>query len=124
MVVSLNRICRIQWECSLFLFKTGNTLFGQFGPNTHNCLFQVKFGTYTNVNSMQNSTVTFTVSVSDRKYPILGELRPKKQNCQLQLKFGGQSEPNMQNLIGGVQYFCFRSEIPFLSTFGPKVQNC
>ena len=29
----LIQICRIPWWCSLFLFLTGNTFLGKFGPN-------------------------------------------------------------------------------------------
>ena len=48
----------IQWQCSLFLFQTGTTLFGQIGPKTQNCQLKLRFGTYTNSN-MQNAMVVF-----------------------------------------------------------------
>ena len=30
------RVCKIQWRCSIFLFQTGNTLLGKFGPKYQN----------------------------------------------------------------------------------------
>ena len=37
-VLTLNRISRIQWRCSLLLLSTQNTLFGKFGSKIQNCL--------------------------------------------------------------------------------------
>ena len=61
LVTRLIRICRIQWWCLLFLFQTGNTFLDKFGPKNQNCLFKLKFGTYTNSNT-QNSMVAFNFS--------------------------------------------------------------
>ena len=43
-------ICRIQWWCSFFLFKTGNAFLGKFGLKNQNCQFGLIFGTYTDSN--------------------------------------------------------------------------
>ena len=47
-----------------FLFSTGNTFMGKFGPKSQNCLFKVKFDTKTNSN-MQNLMVVSILSVLD-----------------------------------------------------------
>ena len=62
-------------KSATFPFSSGNILFGKFGPNIQNCLFQVKFGTQINSN-MQNSVVVFTFSGFDRKYPFWLNLVP------------------------------------------------
>ena len=59
LVPRLIRICTIQWWCSLFLFQTGNTI---FGSKSQNCQFKLKFSTQTNSN-MQNSMGTFCLSL-------------------------------------------------------------
>ena len=68
LVARLIRICRIQWWCSLFLFSTGNTLFGKIWTKKWKILFKIKFGTVTNL-EIQNSKVVFPFSFLDRKYP-------------------------------------------------------
>ena len=76
LVARLIWICRIQWCCSLFLFLSGNTLFGQIWSKNQNCHFKLKFGTYSNSN-MQNSMVMFILSVFDWKYPFWANLVQK-----------------------------------------------
>ena len=44
-VSRLIQICRIPWWCSLFLFSTGNTFLGKYGPKNQNCKFKLKFRT-------------------------------------------------------------------------------
>ena len=70
--VKLIQICRIQCWCSLFLFLSGNTHFGQ----NQNYQSELKIGTYTN-SSMLNSMIIFTFSVFDRKYPFWANLVQK-----------------------------------------------
>ena len=41
----LIQICSVPWWCSLFLFLTGNTFLGKFGPKNQNCQFELKFRT-------------------------------------------------------------------------------
>ena len=41
--LKLIRICRIQWWSSLFLFWTGNTFLGKFGPKSQNYHFKLEF---------------------------------------------------------------------------------
>ena len=68
MLLLLNRICRIQWWCSLFPFFWPETpCLSKFGPKNGNCHFELKFGTYINLN-MRNSIVVFTFSVLYRKH--------------------------------------------------------
>ena len=51
MIPRVIRICKIQWRYSLFLFKTGNTLFWQiWSKKKQNCQFKLKFGTKSNLN--------------------------------------------------------------------------
>ena len=45
LVPRLIQICRIPWRCSFFLFSTGNTFLGKFGPKNENCQFELKFCT-------------------------------------------------------------------------------
>ena len=43
------RICRIQWLCSLFLFRPQIPFLGKFGPKNQNCQFILKCGTWVHV---------------------------------------------------------------------------
>ena len=67
LVPRLYSVCEIQWWHSLFLFSTGNILFGQIWSKKSKVSAQVEFGTWTNSNT-QNSMVVFTFSVLDWKY--------------------------------------------------------
>ena len=75
LVPRLIRICRIQWCCSLVLFLSGNTLFGQIWSKKSKSSLYAKV-TYTN-SSMQNSMVMFILSVFDWKYPFWANLVQK-----------------------------------------------
>ena len=46
LVLTLIRICGIQWRCSVFPFLTRNTNLIKFGPRNQNCQFKLKFSTY------------------------------------------------------------------------------
>ena len=70
--------------------------FAKFVPKGHNCQFKLRFGTQIN-SDMQNSVVVFTFYLD--------------WSCPSKLKF------IIYNLG-------FSPEIPFLSKFGPKSQNC
>ena len=83
LVPRLIRIRTVQWWCSLFLFQTGNTI---FGPKNQNCQFKLKFGTQTN-SSMKDSMATFIFSIFDRKDSFLEQIYSKKSKL-LKLKFG------------------------------------
>ena len=72
MAPSLIRLCRIQCY-SLFLFLSGNTLFGQIWSKNQNDQFKLKFRTYTNSDT-QNSMAMFIFSVFDWKYPFWANL--------------------------------------------------
>ena len=45
-----------------FLFQVGNILLGNFGPETQNCLFKMKFVTQNNLNTL-NSMMKFFFSL-------------------------------------------------------------
>ena len=44
-VPRLIQVYRTPWGCLLFLFSTGNTFLGKFGPKNQNCQFELKFRT-------------------------------------------------------------------------------
>ena len=77
-VPRLIQICRIPWWCSLFLFLTGNTFLGKFGPKNQNCQFELKFCT----RLMWICRIMFSTGNT-----FLGKFGPKNQNCQFELKF-------------------------------------
>ena len=76
LVTRLIWICTIQWYCSLFLFLSGNTLFGQICSIKSKFHFKLKFGSYTNSN-MQNLMVKFIFFVFEWKYLFLENLVQK-----------------------------------------------
>ena len=78
-------------------------LWGKFGLILRNFELKLKFGIVTDL-SVLNTTMKFTFSVFNRKNPIWTN--------------------SVQNINGGVIFFCFRPEKPFLGKFGPKNQNC
>ena len=66
LIPKLIQICRIQWYCSVFCFRTETAFLGKFGPNCQYLLFKVKLDTLTN-SIMQNSMAVFTFFFSDQK---------------------------------------------------------
>ena len=111
MVLRLIQICRIPFWCSLFLFLTSNTSLGKFGPKYQNCQFELKFGTYTNLN-MQKSMMVFTFSVLDQKNLFFGKSGPKNQNCPSKLRFGTKSNSNMRNSVTMFTFSVFDHKYP------------
>ena len=110
-VPRINRICRIQWRCLLFLlkypfwanlvhklkiisltefggevyflcFRAEVSFFGKFVPKDQNCQFKLRFGTMTSTN-MQNSMVMFTFFILDQKYPFWAKLVQKFKTVSL-----------------------------------------
>ena len=63
-------------EVFTFLFRKETAFLGKFGPRNQNCLFKMKFGTWTNSN-MQISMVVFTFSVLDEKHSFSTNLVQK-----------------------------------------------
>ena len=94
----LIRICRIQWWCTIFLFRTGiHFSWANLVQKNENCQFVLKFSTWINSN-MQNSMVMFNFFIFDWNYPFGGNLVQKKnQICLFKLNFGTQTNSNMQN---------------------------
>ena len=99
-------------KTAIFLFQTENTLSEQVWSKNQNCQLKLKFGTNTNLN-MQNSMVIFTFAVLDRKHPFWANLIQKIKIVSFEYA----------EFHGGLNFFCFRPEIPFLGKFGPKNQN-
>ena len=81
------RICRIQWCCSLFLFRPAILLLEKFGPKHENCWFKLKFGTQNNPN-MRNSMLLFTLSVFNREHPFCANLVQKVKIVSLSWNWG------------------------------------
>ena len=69
-------ISRIPWWCSLFLFLSGNTLFGQIWFKK----LKLKFATNTNLNNAEFSGgfhfICFRLEI-----PVFGKFGQKNQNC-------------------------------------------
>ena len=67
--ISFLKVCRIQFigDIHFLSFRPQIPFQGKFGPKNQNCQFELKFGTYTNLN-MPNSMVVITSSIFDRKY--------------------------------------------------------
>ena len=79
-ILKLVQICRIQWCCWLFCFRLEIPFLGKSGPKNQNYQLKLKFGTYTNWNIQSStvmSTVMFTFSVFDQKYPFWADLVQK-----------------------------------------------
>ena len=85
-VPRLIQICRIPWWCSLFLFSTGNTFLGKFGPKNQNCQFELKFHTRLIwiCRIMQKMSCSLFNFIP--KKPFLSKSGQKDQNCQFKLK--------------------------------------
>ena len=88
-VPRLIQICRIPWWCSLFLFLTGNTFLGKFGPKNQNCQFELKFHTRLIwICRIMQKLCGVHFSCFRPEKPFLNKSRQKNQNCQLKQKFG------------------------------------
>ena len=65
----LIRRCTIQWNCSMFLFPTGNTLFfGRFDSKSQNCYSKLKFCTLHpghNILELVNNLVLIQITKSE-----------------------------------------------------------
>ena len=66
----------IQNSMMLLTFLFSIPFLGKFGLKNQNYQLKLKFGTYTNWN-IQSSTVMFTFSVFDQKYPFWANLLQK-----------------------------------------------
>ena len=121
LVSTLIRICRIQWCCSLFHFRTEIPFLGKFGSKSQNYQFKLKFGNYTNSN-MQISVMMFTFSAFYQKYPFWVNLVQKVKIISLSWNL----VPTLIRICR-IQWCCwlfhFQTEVPFLGEFGPKNQN-
>ena len=71
----------IPWWCSLFLFSTGNTILGKFGPKKQICQFELKFRPRLIwICRIIRKYVVVIFSVLDQKTPFLdksGQKNPK-----------------------------------------------
>lgn len=64
------------WNTTFTINIVFSILLGNFDQKNQNCLFEMKFSTQTNSNSL-NSEMTFTFLISDQKYPIWADLIQK-----------------------------------------------
>ena len=71
---------------------------------------------------MQNLLVTFTFSVSDRKYFFFGKFDPKNQNCQFKLKFGTYTNSNTQNSMVIFTFSVFDRKYLFWANLVQKIK--
>ena len=78
------RICRIQWWCSIFLFRPEILFWRKFDPKNQLCWFKLKFGTQNNSN-LQNSLAIFNLFVWYRKYPFCSNFFQKVKIVSLSL---------------------------------------
>ena len=107
---------------SFLVFDWKYPLLGKFGSKAQNCQLMLELGTQTN-SIMQNKMVIFISSFSSGN-TLFVQIWSKNQNFQFKLKFGTQTNSNDGEFNGGVQFFCFRLEIPILGKFGFKIRNC
>ena len=70
---------------------------------------------------MQNLMVVFTFSVLDQKNPFWANLVQKFKFVQ---NIWYKDYFQYAEFSGGVNFMCFKLEIPFLGKFGEKNQNC
>ena len=85
-VPRLIQVYRTPWGCLLFLFSTGNTFLGKFGPKNQNCQFELKFRTrliWTCRIILKICAVHFFCFRPEK--PFLDKSGKKNQNCQQNL---------------------------------------
>ena len=66
----------------------------------------------------------FTFFVFDRKYPFWINLIQKTKMISLSSDLVPKLIHKYTKANGGVDFFWFRREIPFLGKFGSKIKNC
>ena len=140
-VPRLIQICRIPWWCSLFLFLTGNTFLGKFGPKNQNWQFQLKFCTRLIWICRIMLKICVHIFFLRPKKPFFGKSGQKNQICQFKLKSGTKTNNlNMRNSITVISWanlgekfkiVCSKLHLIqrlirclFLGKFGPKICNC
>ena len=121
MVPILIQICKIQWRCPLFLFSTGNTIFGQIWSKT------LKLSVYVDVGHLGwFKYVEFNSDIHLFHFwpeiPFLGKFGPKIKNCQLKLKFCTETNSNMQNAMVMLTFSFFNEKYPFGAKVGQKIK--
>ena len=121
MVPVLIQICKIQWRCPLFLFSTGNTIFGQIWSKTS------KLSVYADVGHLDwFKYVEFNGDIHLFRFwpeiPFLGKFGPKIKNCQLRLKFCTETNSNMQNAMALLTFSFFYDIYPFEAKVGQKIK--
>ena len=136
----LSQIWRILW-CPLFLFLTGNTFLGKFGPKNQNWQFQLKFCTRLIWICRIMLKICVHIFFLRPKKPFFGKSGQKNQICQFKLKSGTKTNNlNMRNSITVISWanlgekfkiVCSKLHLIqrlirclFLGKFGPKICNC
>ena len=112
LVPTLIQICRIQLWCSLFLFLSGNTLFGQIWSKKLKFLFQAEIWYLHEFEHAEfNGGVHFFCFWVEMLF--LGKFGPKSQNYQFKLKFATYTNSNMQNSMVMFTFSVFDRKHPF-----------
>ena len=97
-MLRLIRICRIRWWSSLFLFLTGNTLFGQIRPKK----IKIVNLSWNFVDSLiQICRIQWCCSIFSfsTEIPFLRKFGPENKNYQFKMKFVTQTKLNMQKSV-------------------------
>ena len=121
MVPTLIRICRIQWCCSLFLFLSGNTLFGQIWSKKSKLSVEAEIWYLHQFEHAEfNGDVHLFCFWSEIFF--LGKFSPKSQNYQSKLKFVKETNSNMQNSMMLFSFLIFERKYPFWRNLVQKVK--
>ena len=121
LVPTLIQICRIQLWCSLFLFLSGNTLFGQIWSKKLKFLFQAEIWYLHEFEHAEfNGGVHFFCFWVEMLF--LGKFGPKSQNYQFKLKFGTYTNSNMKNSMVNVHFSVFDWAYAFWANLVEKIK--
>ena len=85
-----------------------------------NCLFKLKFGTWTNSN-MQNYLVMFTFPFSTGNN-FFGKFGQKNENCPFDQKIGTKTNLNMQNSMVVYTFSVLNQKNPFWANVVQKIK--
>ena len=121
LVPRLIRICRIQWGYSLFLFLSGNILFGQiwFKKSKLWVEAEIWYLHYFRHSKFNGDIHSFCFWSGIH---FLGKFTPKNQNDQSKLKFGTYTNSNMQNSMVISTFSAFDWEYTFWSNLVQKIK--
>ena len=95
---------------------------GKFAPKNRNFYFKVKFGAESNLN-MQRSVGILTCLFKS-KDTVFGQIWSQKIKLLFEAEISYSDWFEHADFKRDADFFCFRTEIPFLIKFGPAIQNC